>query len=303
MLDLANLNLAQLRSFCVLARAGSYAAAARELNFTSPAVWDQIHRLEAHYRRRLVVRRGNGVALTADGQYLLDLLEPVLAGLDSTRAALDEHAGGLPHLLTLATNLRVLAEEVALALAQFSLSHPGIRLRLIFTGNDVDRRVADGEADVGFTLEPGPENTPLLSVAYQPAGAVDYLLVMPQGHQLSRGALRLPRIAVERLVLADASGYSRRRVEEVMHRHNLASQMQIAVETSSDEYTLACVRAGLGIGITVGTGRGPLYDGLSVRSLRRWFGTARLGFLWKRGAHVLTPHRELAANIKQTLAA
>jgi DNA-binding transcriptional LysR family regulator len=302
-MDLVSLSLPQLRSFCVVARCGSYAAAARELHLTSPAVWEQIHGLERHYQRRLVVRRGNGVALTAYGQHLLDLVEPVLAGLDSSRKALDEHAGGLPALLTVATNLRVLAEEIALALKQFQARHPAIRLRLIFTGNDVDQRVANGDADVGFTLEPGPANPPLLSVAYEPAGAVDYLLVVPAGHPLARKrALRLPQITAERLVLADASGYSRRRVEEVMHRHDLTSAMQIAVETSSDEYTLSCVRAGLGIGITVGTGRGPLYEGLRVRSLRRWFGTARLGFMWKRGAHVLAPQRELAAIIQQTVA-
>lgn len=297
---IVDLSLAQLRSFCVVARLGSYAAAARELKLTSPAVWEQIHGLERHYQRRLVIRRGNGVVLTSEGRHLLDLLMPLLAGLNSTREALDEAAGHAPELLTVATNLRVLAEEIAEALGHFQTQQPELRLRLIFTGNDVDERVASGEADVGLTLEPAPERPPLLSVVYEAAGEVDYLLVAPMGHAVvKRRSLRLPQIVAERLVLADASAYSRRRVAEVMHRHGLAAEMKIAVETSSDEYTLACVRAGLGIGITVGSGRGPLYDGLAVRRLDRWFGTARLGFLWKRGAHVLEPERRLADTIRQ----
>jgi DNA-binding transcriptional LysR family regulator len=269
---------------------------------TSPAVWEQMKGLERYYGCRLIVRRGNGIAITPEGEQLLEMVPALLAGLESTRAALKERGGALPATLTVATNLRVLAEEIAQGLSQFEHSHRSIRLRLLFTGNDVDKRVASGEVDVGFTLEPGPENTYLSAVEYEPAGEVDYLLVMPRRHPLARSrTLRLPQIVGERLVLAEAGGYSRRRVEEVMHRHNLTGELRIAVETSSDEYTLSCVRAGLGIGITVGTGRGPLYRGLAVRSLRRWFGTARLGLLWKRGAHVLLVQRELAAAVRRAV--
>jgi DNA-binding transcriptional LysR family regulator len=303
MTDRPDVTLQQLRSFCVVARLGSYAAAARELQLTSPAIWEQIHTLEGHYKQRLLVRRGNGVALTNNGEQLLTHLQPILAGLDSTQAALEEHAGQSPRILTVATNLRVLVEEIAVALGRFQNRRPDIRLQLIFTSNDVDARIAEGSADVGFTLEPGPDEAPLLSVAYEPAGEVDYLLVMPQGHPLaSRRTLRLAHIVEERLVLAYKTAYSRRRVEEVFHRHDLTDRLRVAAETSSDEYTLPCVRAGLGVGITVGKGRGPLYQGLAVRSLRRWFGTARLGFLWKRGAHILTPQRELALDIESVVA-
>ena len=297
-----DVTLAQLRSFCVVARLGSYAAAARELRLTSPAVWEQIHGLERHYQQRLVVRRGNGVALTVYGEQLLTHLQPILAGLDSVGSALEERGGRLPKQLTVATNLRVLAEEISQALGRFQNRQPQIGLRLIFTGDDVDSRVADGDADVGFTLEPGPEETPLLTVAYEPAGKVDYLLVMPKDHPLARKrALRLPQFAAERFVLVGLGGYSRRRVEEVMHRHNLTGAMRVAVETSSDEYTLSCVRSGLGVGITVGSGRGPLYQGLAVRKLARWFGTARLGFMWKRGAHVIESQRQLADAIRRAV--
>lgn len=294
--------LVQLRSFCVVARTGSYAAAARELRLTSPAVWEQVQGLERFYERRLVLRRGNGVALTTHGQQLLRLLQPILAGLDSTRPAIAEQAGEFPQLLSVATNLRVLSEEISQGLGAFQQGRSNIRLRVVFTGNDVDQRVAAGEADVGLTLEPGPENSPVLSVVYEPAGDVDYLLVIPARHRLaSRRPLRLPMLVDEPLVLAEMGGYSRRRVQEVMHRHDLIGKMQIAVETSSDEYTLSCVRAGMGIGITVGTGRGPLYEGLVVRSLGRWFGTARLGFLWKRGAHILRPQRDLAEALRKSV--
>ena len=106
---------------------------------------------------------------------------------------------------------------------------------------------------------------------FEPAGEVDYLLVTPAQHPLLRQKnLRLEAVVEypsswELLMLIPGTGS-----HEVFHRHELSLRdMQISAETSSDEYTLSCVRAGLGIGITVGNGRGLLYRGLGVRSLNR----------------------------------
>ncbi len=297
-----DLTLGQLRSFVVVCRRGSYAAAARELLLTSPAVWEQIQGLERHYGRPLLVRQGNGIAATAEGQQLLDMIRPVLAALDSTRDVVQQRGGAPPTVLTVATNLRVLADEISQALRWFQRQHQSVRLRLIFTGNDVDEWIADGRADVGLTLEPGPDEPASATVIYEACGDVDYLLVAPSRHPLLRArSFQLRQIADHPLVLGIAPSYSRRRVEEVLHRHDLSGSVQLAVETSSDEYTLACVRAGLGIGITIGIAQGQLYRGLAVRTLRRWFGTARVGFLWKRGAHRLTPQVALAAAISRSI--
>jgi DNA-binding transcriptional LysR family regulator len=293
------LSLQQLRSFCAVCRRGGYAAAARELLLTSPAVWEQMQALERHYGRRLLERSGQTVRPTAEGEHLLEMVRPLLAGLDSTKEVLHQQDGALPGQLTLATNLRVLAEEIGRGLRRFQRDYPSVRLRVCYTGNDVDQRVLGGEADVGFTLEPGPDIPCPPAVVYEPAGEVDYLLVTPRRHALLKlRPLRLTHITRHPLVLGEPAAYSRRRVQEILHRHDLTRSVAVAVETSSDEYTLSCVRAGLGVGITIGTGRGNLYRDLGVRSLSRWFGTARVGFLWKRGAHVPPAQRELARAIQ-----
>ena len=67
------LSLAQLRSFCAVCRQGGYAAAARELLLTSPAVWEQMQALERHYGRRLLDRQGNAVRPTVEGEHLLEM--------------------------------------------------------------------------------------------------------------------------------------------------------------------------------------------------------------------------------------
>jgi molybdate transport repressor ModE-like protein len=297
-----DVTLGQLRSLGAVCRLGSYAAAAREVLLTTPAVWEQVQALERHYGRGLVERRGNRVAATSEGERLLAMVQPLLSGLDSARQVLQQQGGELPEWLTLATNLRVLSEEISRALRRFQRRRPEVKLRVIYTGNDVDERVARGEVDVGFTLEPRPDIPCSPAVEYEAGGAVDYLLVTPRRHALLEGrGLALRQIARYPLILGEAPSYSRRRVQEILHRYDLVQNLRVAVETSSDEYTLSCVRAGLGIGITVGTGRGHFYRGLGVRSLRRWLGTARVGFLWKRGAYVPPVQRELAEEINASV--
>jgi DNA-binding transcriptional LysR family regulator len=131
---------------------------------------------------------------------------------------------------------------------------------------------------------------------------VDYLLVTPPAHPLRKlRSVQLKQIVRYPLVLGERGAYSRRRVQEVLHRHNLHEVAQVGVETSSDEYTLSCVRAGLGVGITIGLGRGQLYQDLCVRPLTRLLGSPRIGFLWKRGAYVPAAQRELASCIRKCL--
>src|SRR5262245_59764381 len=149
-----SLSLAQLRSFCVVCRCGGYAAAARELGLTSPAVWEQMQALERHYGRRLLERQGNAIRPTTDGEHLLEMVRPLLAGLDSTQEVLRQQGGALPARITLVTNLRVLADEVSQALGAFLRRHPQVGLRVFYTGIDeVEVRVLHGEADVALTLD------------------------------------------------------------------------------------------------------------------------------------------------------
>ena len=297
------LSLSQLRSFSEVCRVGGYAAAARRIELTTPAVWEQMQALERYYGVPLLERHGPGVRPTVHGERLLEMIRPLIAGLDTTREVLRQVDGSLPGHLTLITNLRVLVDEISRAIKVFHAKYPTIRLRVEYTGIDeVGPRIVAGEADVALTLEPGPDQPTPTETLYEPVGELDYLLITPRRHALAVAAtLHLEEIVAHPLVLAVPGAYSRRRVQEVFHRHELTHLAQVVVETSSDEYTLSSVRAGLGVGITLGMPQGRLYHSLGVRPLRRWFGVARVGFLWKGGAQVPPAQRILADALRSGL--
>jgi DNA-binding transcriptional LysR family regulator len=298
------LSFQQLRSFLAVRRLESYARAAEELGLATPTVWEQLHALERHYGLPLFERRGNRMLPTAVGERLFAMVRPLVAGLDSVKEVLHEESGALPECITVLSGPRILLEDMIEPMARFQKVHPSIRLRVLHTGGeDLDPLVERGEVDLALTLEPGPRVSPAPGVEHEHAYEMDYLLVAPPRHPLARRRrLRLQDIAQYPLIVGRPEAYARHRVEEVFYRVGLSKSLTIAVETSSDAFSLGCVQAGMGVAIIAGSPRGLLCRGLWVRSLRDWFGTARFTFVWKRGALLRPSVRQLADVIREHIA-
>jgi DNA-binding transcriptional LysR family regulator len=298
-----DLRLSQLRSYCEVCRLGSFAAAAQALHLTTPAVWEQVRSLESHYGVELLRRHGRSIQLTAEGAALADSMSRLLAEFDSTHELIQQQSGALPERITLVVSLRVQMHEVLRALRQFQLNYPtvGLRLRQVDSA-DVAALLVAGDADLGIMLKPGPHDQSPAMIEYEPISEMDFLLVAPRGHPLiGKRTLKISDIVEYPLVLGRPEAFSRRRFEEVVHSHQLESRARVALETSSGSLTLAAVREGLGVGIVACMPNGVLTDGLGVRSLRRWFGTAQVVFARRRGAHLPPVQQHLADAIRQSL--
>src|SRR5205807_1081556 len=98
---------------------------------------------------------------------------------------------------TLVSGMRMLLEEVGQSVARFRREYPTVRLRLLYAEDrEIGSLVEQGEADLGLTLEPGPGRSDHAAVTYEPAYALDFVLVTPRGHVLARKrSLRLRDLA------------------------------------------------------------------------------------------------------------
>jgi DNA-binding transcriptional LysR family regulator len=298
-----DLRLSQLRSFCEVCERGGFAAAGEAMHLTTPAVWEQVRSIEQHYGVELLERDGRNVHPTPAGDLLFDMLRKVLAEFDSTHEIIQQFSGALPQRITLASSLRVQVHEILRAFRQFRAEYPtvGLRLRHVDSG-DVSTLVLNGEADLGIMLKPGPDDQAASAIAYDAVTDLEFLLVMPPDHPLTRKSrLRIHDIAEYPLVLGRPEAFSRRRFEEVLHAHDLNAQIHVALETSSSSITLAAVREGLGIGVVACMPHGILMDGLMTYPLRRWFGTAQIVFVRRRGARLPTVHEHLADAIRESI--
>src|SRR5437868_13287047 len=78
----------QIRTFCAVARAGSFTQAARELHLTQSAVSHSMKALEADAGCRLLDRLGKKVVLTHAGEQLLQHATKILQEMNIARESL-----------------------------------------------------------------------------------------------------------------------------------------------------------------------------------------------------------------------
>src|SRR3954469_1428408 len=98
------MDLALLRTFVTVHRAGSFTRAAALLGLSQPAVTSQIRTLERQLGRPLFLRQARGVSPTTSGDELAHKVAPHLdallkiteAGIDELSPARTLHLGGPP---------------------------------------------------------------------------------------------------------------------------------------------------------------------------------------------------------------
>ena len=120
-----------LRYLDAVARLGSIRRAAESLNVASSAVNRQILKLEAEIGASLFERRGNGVKLTAAGDYMLRHSRATLADWSKTRAEIAALAGDIRGEVRLISIPSLLVSVVPQAINALAKSHPNISFRVV----------------------------------------------------------------------------------------------------------------------------------------------------------------------------
>ncbi len=278
------LSVQQLRTFCRVYTLQSYAATAKELDLSVPAVWEQVQSLQVRYRTDLFERRGRRIFPTQAADQLFLALQPVLAGLDSSFELLHDETLRPNQPITLVTGVRMVMEELAPTFQRFQSEFPNVRLRLLHRDNlTAQQLVAAGDADLAITIQPGPgQEHDAIHIAS--AYPVEYLAIAPRRHPLSRAKrFGLQQIVKHPLLIGHTGTHVRRLFDQALHRAGLYDQVHIVAETDNSAFTIACVKAGMGVGILAGNPEGALCESLLARSLRDELGDARIVCQWKEG--------------------
>lgn len=277
------LSVQQLRTFCGVYEQRGYAAAEQQLGLAVPTMWEQIKSLEKVYKARLFQRSGRNVVPTSAADGLYRMVLPILSGLESSFEVVDEHAGQVPDQVRVVTGVRMMLEDLGEPMRLFREAYPDVRLRLMHSDNrTAQQRVLDKEADLALLLEP-PPSLARPGLVYERLYSLDAVAVLPQAHRLAKVAdLSLADLISEPLIVGNSDTVGRQILEHALLRQGLLSQMRIAVETDNSAASIACARAGLGIGIIAGKIDGGLLQQVAARSL-----TSELG-----RTHVVVAIRE-----------
>src|SRR6476661_3681686 len=127
------LDVTRLRVLDAVARHGSVTAAAREMDYSQPAVSHHLARLEAETGAQLLQRAGRGVRLTPAGQLLAGRAAEIIGRIDAADAELSAHVGLTAGRVRLAGFASVIGSLVPRAVAALARDHPGLQIGSIDT--------------------------------------------------------------------------------------------------------------------------------------------------------------------------
>jgi len=238
-------SIADLRAFVTVGEMQSFAAAAKALHLSQPALSRRISHLEDMLGVRLFDRTTRSVALTLLGGRFLGEMRGLVEDLDrsvlSLRDAADLEAGDV----TIGCVFSAVHHFLPPVIRAFRQKHPKVLVRIIEEGADeVLASVKHGEADLAVNYigmqDPEVEFTPLLKEPY--------VLACPAGHPLARRrSVRWEELA--QYPLARVSHASRNRLFIDQALAELPPLPRPTIEVRHVSTLIGLVESGLGLAV------------------------------------------------------
>ena len=237
--------LADLRAFITAAELHSFAAAAKALHLSLPALSRRISNLEARLGARLFDRTTRSMELTLLGSRFLREVTPVVEGLDRSVFGLRDAAQLEAGDVTIACVFSAVHHFLPAVIDTYRERHPKVLVRIIEDGADgVFASVKHGEADFGINYigmqESDVDFTPLLKDAYVLACRSDH----PLG---ARRTVRWDELAAWDQVRVSQASRNRVFIDQALAE--LPAQPRPVCEVRHVSTLIGLVEAGLGVAI------------------------------------------------------
>lgn len=242
------MELRQLRIFAAVAREGSFTRAANLLGYAQSNVTAQIQLLEEEFQTRLFERLGKRIALTAEGELLLEHAQRLLSYAADIQDLMTSSAepGGQ---LTIGIAESLCLFKLPSLLREYSLRYPRVRL-IIRQGTPADfhQWLRSNQADLAFSLDEAvrEKDMTVKVLCEEPM-----VMVGSPDHPLTRrGSMELADIARESFIFAEQNCSYRSAIEKKLA--DLEIKPASSYEFDSIEAIKQFVQSGLGIALLPG---------------------------------------------------
>jgi len=245
-----DIQLAQLRSFCVAATRQNFTSTAEVLGLSTSTVWEQVRALEHKLGAVLFRQGGRSVELTPEGQVLLDLVQPHIDGLDSLERLFETRRAQLPQQLTVASTQYLLRFHLPRPIQRFAAAYPAIHLNVAAPGVEVLPLVERGVADLA--VAPYDREKPRSpSLDYEDLFELPLMLLTGARHPLARKKkVTLADLAQYPVILPAEETYSRRVMNRIMLRQGFTGPLRVVMETMMFDTIQKYVGLGIGVSLT-----------------------------------------------------
>jgi len=244
-----DIQLPQLRSFCLAATSHSFTAAAKVLGLSVSAVWQQVRALERELNATLLRRHAGTVQITDEGRLLLELVQPHVTGLDSLARLFESRRAEIPQKLTVVSTHGLIAYRLPAPVHEFTSQYPAAQLRL---RADIRPAIAtemleQGEADLAvLAYDPDEPRSPYLQ--YDDLLQMRLFLLAARAHPLARKkTIRLAEVVRYPLVMEPEGSLPRKVLEKLLRRENLLERMHVVAESATLDILRRYVALGVGV--------------------------------------------------------
>lgn len=229
---MADLDLAQLRTFVSIVDSGGFARAGERVHRSQSTISQQVKKLEQRVGRALLIRNARTLTLTPDGERLLGYARRLLAISDEAR---NLFADTVPELVRIGVTEDFAIEELPGWLARFATHFPDVRLEVrcdlsVKLSADLDQ----GDLDIALFKRLGPQQA-ARGVWHDPL------------HWVTAPHFVLERHAVVPLVVFPAGCIYRAHAIQVLERQG--RPWRIAYASPNLSGVLAAIQAGLGLSV------------------------------------------------------
>jgi DNA-binding transcriptional LysR family regulator len=233
--------LRELKTFVMVARHGTFAAAGQQVGLTQSAVSAQMRVLEQSLGVRLFDRSGRNAVLNAAGRHALPLAEQMLALY--TQMALPTSAAEWQGELRVGAIATLQTGLLPEALPRFRAAAPRVELKLVpGVSLNLLSQVDAGELDLALLIKPPfelPKELLLVSLAREP-----FVLIAPLE---TDGDDPLRLLSEQPFVRYDRRSFGGRRVSQFLREQRL--NVREALELDELEAIVRMVECGLGVAL------------------------------------------------------
>lgn len=239
------MDLAQLKTFCIIIEEKSFSRAAQRLFLTQPAISMQIKALENDIGQVLFDRSTKEIMCTEAGNLLYPCAQRVLQEIDNARNKIDEIKNLVRGQLTLGCSDTVSSYLLPSFLSQFLEKYPFLEVSVRNRPTQfIVRMVLEQEVDIGFVTMPVKNDT-LQFCSFH--SYHDVVLYSPQ-HPLSmKTCISLEDLTSYRLLLLEPQTMTRTLLEKAFMQAQCRPQS--FMQFGSVEVQKAFARNNLGVAI------------------------------------------------------
>ncbi len=216
----AGLELIELQTFIVVAKARSFSAAAQQLHVTQPTITGRIHRLEASLGAQLLRRTTRKVETTEEGESLLGEAVKTLEGLSGLVEGFRKNARKRRQRVVVAATPTIAALRLPPIIQAYAERYPDVEVELLDLQHmNVLAAIDDGRADLAVLAYEGTDSR----YRFTPLWRDDMVLVAPKGHALARRkSVNAKDMASIALMVVDQHQGLRARIDDALQAQGLA---------------------------------------------------------------------------------